>query len=807
MSHPVGRPVRSTYRFQLGPGRGFAAVAAAADHLADLGVSHAYLSPVLAAGRGSTHGYDVVDHARINPELGGEEGLLAAAEALHRRGIGLVVDVVPNHMAIPVPESLNAVLWSVLRDGPTSGYARWFDVDWREHRSLLVPVLGRPIDEVLDAGDLSLDELDGEPVVRYFDHVFPVRRGTEGLPLEALLDSQHYRLAYWQVSDEEVNYRRFFDVDTLVAVRVEDEGVFDATHELLLRLVDDGVVDGLRIDHPDGLADPRRYLRRLASRTDGAWVVVEKILEPGELLPNDWACAGTTGYDALRMIGGALVDPAGRPALVEAFAGHTGVDAPFADVVEQAKRDVLDQVLAAEVDRLAASASAVCQAELRLRDHSRRGLREALVELLVAMPVYRAYVVPGEPAPPAAVALVEEAAGTAVERRPGRAADIRLVRDLVLGRLGRSPAKDELLVRFQQTCGPVMAKGLEDTAFYRWFPLVGLAEVGGEPDAIGVAPDELHTWARQALVSWPEGMSTLSTHDTKRSEDVRARLSLLSEVPWEWATAVRAWHAAAPFDEDLATEWFAWQTLVGAWPVDAERLWPVLQKSAREAKRLTSWTAPDEEFEKRLEAWLHDVLADADLVRSLEQMVERLHPGFASQVLAQRLLLGMLPGVPDTYQGCEVVDLSLVDPDNRREPDAGRIGAALDRARGGVDPVADLDAAKAKVVRATTRLRADHPEWFGRGSLYLPLAAEGDAADHVLSLARGAAGADAVAVATRLPLRLASRGGWAGTSLELPDGRWTDVLTGAEHEGGSADVSALLGGWPVALLVREDAVP
>ena len=807
MSGGGERPVRATYRFQLGPGRGFDAVAQAADHLAELGISHAYLSPVLAAGPGSTHGYDVVDHARINPELGGEAGLRAAADALHARGIGIVVDVVPNHMAIPVPERLNAVLWSVLRDGASSGYARWFDVDWREHRSLLVPVLGRPIDEVLDAGELSLGTVDGQPVVRYFDHVFPVRPGTEGLPLEPLLDSQHYRLTYWQVSDEEVNYRRFFDVDTLVAVRVEDEGVFEATHELLLRLVDEGVVDGLRIDHPDGLADPRGYLRRLASRTDGAWVVVEKILEPGELLPNDWACAGTTGYDALRLIGGVLVDPAGRPALVEAFAGHTGVDDPFDAVVEQAKRDVLDQVLAAEVDRLAASASAVCQAELRLRDHSRRGLREALVELLVAMPVYRAYVVPGEPAPPSSVAIVEEAAGTAVERRPGRAAEIRLVRDLVLGRLGRSPVKDELLVRFQQTCGPVMAKGLEDTAFYRWFPLVALAEVGGDPDAIGVAPDELHAWARQMLVSWPEGMTTLSTHDTKRSEDVRARLSLLSEVPWEWATAVRAWHAAAPFDEDLPTEWFAWQTLVGAWPLEAERLWPVLQKSVREAKRQTSWTAPDEDYEKRLEAWLHDVLADADLVGSIEQMVERLHPGFAPQVLAQRLLLGMLPGVPDTYQGCEVVDLSLVDPDNRRTPDPERLRGALARSHSVVDPAGDLDAAKARVVRVVGALRQRRPEWFGRGSAYLPMAAEGDAADHVLALARGAEGPDAVAVATRLPLRLASRGGWGETSLELPEGRWTDLLTGETHDGGAVDVGELLGAWPVALLVREDEGP
>ncbi len=525
-----------TYRLQLRPEFGFDEAAAVLPYLHDLGVSHVYLSPVLQAAPGSTHGYDVVDHSHLNEELGGAEGFRRLSDAAGSLGMGVVVDVVPNHMAVPTPASLNAALWSVLRTGPASPYSRWFDVEWAaQERALLMPVLGRRIGEVVADGEITLDRTGGpggQPVLRYFDHVFPVRPGTEDLPLPELLDRQFYRLAHWRVGDEELNYRRFFDIDTLAGVRVEDEQVFAETHAVLLALVAEGRVHGLRIDHPDGLADPRGYLRRLADATGGAWVVVEKILEGGEPLPVDWACAGTTGYDALLQIGGVLTDPAGAAPLTELYTQLTGESADFGAVVDDAKRFVVEHGLHAEVARLVEVAAAICHDHLELRDHTRRGIRESLVELLVAMPVYRAYVVPGEPAPDEArrtlAAAAEVATGHLAEDRLGT---LGLVVQLALGGLGRGPHRDEFVVRFQQTCGPVMAKGVEDTAFYRWLRLTSLNEVGGDPGHLGVEPADLHAWCARQQADWPTAMTTLSTHDTKRSEDVRARLAVLSELP------------------------------------------------------------------------------------------------------------------------------------------------------------------------------------------------------------------------------------------------------------------------------------
>ncbi len=798
-----------TYRVQLTPTHGFAELAAMCGHLDRLGVSHAYLSPVLAAAPGSQHGYDVVDHSRIDPELGGEAGLLAAATRLRERGLGIVLDVVPNHMAMTVPEHLNRVVWSVLRDGAASPHAAWLDVDWSADRPVLLPFLGRRIDECLDAGEIVLEGTggpDGEPVVRYFEHVLPVRPGTEGLPLEELLAAQAYRLAFWRVADEELNYRRFFDVDTLVGLRVEDPAVFAATHSVVLRLLAEGIATGLRIDHPDGLADPRGYLTRLvAAAPAGTWVVVEKILEEGEELPADWPCAGTTGYDALAAVGATFVDPEGAPVLTAAFAELAGADETWPEAADRARRDVLRGPLVAEVDRLAQVAHEVCQEELRLRDHSLRGLTEAVFELLAAVPVYRAYVVPGEPAPAGAVEVLEAAARVAAARLPERAAETVLLRDLALGRLGRGPRKDEFCVRFQQTTGPAMAKGVEDTAAYRWFPLTGLAEVGCRPDRFGAEPEHLHAFARRRLAARPDAMSALSTHDTKRSEDVRARLAAVSEVPAEWVAAVRGWRALAGELGDGRLGWLLWQTLVGAWPLDAGRLTTYLVKAAREARLRTSWTSPDHAFEDDLGAYVQRVLADETVTGSIAAMVQRLQPGFVANCLGQRAVQLGLPGVPDIYPGCESVSLRLTDPDNRSAPDVAELSAVLDRALARVpDPAADLPAAKARLTALGLRLRREHPDWFGADAGYEPVSADGPVAAHAVGFVR--AGRVAV-VATRLALRLAAGGGWGPTRVVLPEGRWTDLLTGTAHvPGGDGAVPAAdLLTWPVALLVRADA--
>jgi (1->4)-alpha-D-glucan 1-alpha-D-glucosylmutase len=790
----------STYRLQLRPGFGFADAASVLDYLHDLGVSHVYLSPVLQAVPGSEHGYDVIDHAHLNGELGGARAFYDLSDRAHERGMGVVVDVVPNHMAVPTPVSQNTALWSVLRDGPASAFAHWFDVDWAaQERAILMPVLGRRIGEVVADGEITVDRSGAEPVVRYFDKVFPVRGGTEDLPLAELLDRQFYRLAHWRVGDEELNYRRFFDIDTLVAIRVEDERVFAETHAVLLALVAEGCIDGLRIDHPDGLAAPRAYLRALDAATGGAWVVVEKILEGDEQLPVDWPCAGTTGYDALLRVGGLFVDPAGAEPLGALYTSLTGEPSDFGPVVEQAKRWVVEHGLHAEVHRLVEVAASICHEHLELRDHTQRGLREALVELLVAFPVYRAYVEPGEPASKESRRLVEYAAAVARDHLPeDRHATLDLLTTLALGELGRGPHRDEFVVRFQQTCGPVMAKGVEDTAFYRWFRLAALNEVGGDPAHVGVEPAQFHAWSARTQDDWPLAMTTLSTHDTKRSEDVRARLAVLSEVPDRWGRALATWRAATaayrPGELDANTEYLIWQTLLGAWPIDAPRLTAYLEKATREAKLHTTWTEPDEAYDEAVRSFATRLVEDDDVRGQVSDFLDTLAPAVRATVLGQKLAALTMPGVPDIYQGCDLVDLSLVDPDNRRPVDFDDRRARLARLDAGKPP-RDLSDEKLLVVSRTLRLRREQPGWFGADASYTAVETS---TPHAVAFARSGS---VVTVLSRLTARLTD--GWADATVTLPGGRWHDVLTGTTYAGGATALAELLDTLPVALLVTH----
>ena len=671
----------SSYRLQLQPGFGFAAAAASADYLAELGVSHVYLSPILQAAPGSTHGYDVVDHSRISADLGGETAFRDMVRTFRTAGLGVIVDIVPNHMAIPVPESLNRPLWSVLRDGPDSEFASWFDVDWAaEDGRLLLPVLGGPLPGCLD--DLSLGELttggSTEPVLRYFDHVFPLRPDTAGLPLADLLAAQYYRLADWRLAATELNWRRFFDISTLIAVRVEDPEVFEATHAVILGLVAEGLIDGLRVDHPDGLADPRGYLRRLAERTGGRWVCTEKILSGDERLPADWPCAGTTGYDSLGAVGGLFLDPAGAQPLATGYVQFTGGAAQFAGVAEAAKRAEAEQALAAEVARLARLASQA--AHPALAGYPAADLAAVLTELLTAMPVYRAYVVPGEPAPPESAAILDQAAAAARPHLPAHLHPLlAAVKDLAL--TGPGP----FVTLFQQVCGPVMAKGVEDTAFYRWSRLTALNEVGGDPDRFGWSPAEFHTFAAHLARHWPGTLTTLSTHDTKRQEDVRARLAVLAEIPPDWLAEVTRWHdraaaLASGLVPDPDTEYLMWQTLVGAWPLDRERLTGYLVKAMREAKTRTSWTDPDAEYESMVLSFAEQALDDDELTSQLAGFVAALGQDARANSLGMKLVQLTMPGVPDVYQGCELAGLALVNPDNRRPADFTRGRRATGRA-------------------------------------------------------------------------------------------------------------------------------
>ena len=798
-------PFTATYRLQLNADFTFGDAARVVEHLATLGVSHLYLSPILQAAPGSSHGYDVVDHTRLSDDLGGHDGFRALCAAASAAGLGLIVDVVPNHMALPTPATLNVPLWSVLRDGPGSPYARWFDVDWTvPDRAMLMPMLGRRIGECLAAGEISVDLSGPEPLVRYFDHVLPVRPGTEELDLPTLLDRQWYRLAYWRVADEELNYRRFFDIDTLAALRVEHEEVFHESHRLIGELAREGLVHGLRVDHPDGLADPQGYLTRLQDLTGGSYVVVEKILEAEEELPAEWACAGTTGYDALLRAGGVFADPAGLGPMTEVWARLTTSEdedpaVSYPAVVDAAKRAVVRDHLYAEVERLVSLLADICHDDINLRDHTRRGLHDSLVELLVAMGVYRAYVPLGGPAPAVSEQVLDEATAVAIERLPEeRHATVELIRDLALARHGRDVRRDEFVVRFQQTTGPVMAKGVEDTAFYRWFPLGFANEVGGAPDRAGVEPEEFHAYCARMQETWPLSMTTLSTHDTKRGEDVRARLIVLTELAEEWGRAVTAWRAiAAAYRSwegwpDPTTDYLIWQTLVGAWPLPADRLGAYMEKATREAKQHTSWTNPDPAFDAGVRAFVEGVWADENLRAAIDAFVGMIAPHARAVTLGQKLVQLTMPGVPDVYQGTEFETLTLVDPDNRQPVDYEARRAALAGLDAGAPPKG-LDDEKLLVTSRALRVRREHPEWFGPESGYTAL----DTPEHVIGFIRSDA---VITLATRLTVSLDRNGGFGDAALSLPAGTWIDLLTNRQY----SDVvryAELLGDLPVALLV------
>ncbi|WP_308113677.1 malto-oligosyltrehalose synthase [Kineosporia corallincola] len=801
---PSGNSPISTYRFQIRDSFGFEDAGARAGYLARLGVSHAYLSPILRATPGSAHGYDVVSHAELSQDAGGRPAFDAMVTALRAAGIAAIADVVPNHMATPTPARLNEQYWSLLRSGPESEYASWFDVNWEPGR-IIVPVLGDRLPKVLAAGEISVD--DG--VLRYYDHEFPIRPGTENLPLEELLARQWYRLAFWRTSDEELNYRRFFDVTTLIAVRVEDRAVFDATHALIAELVRNGSLEGLRIDHPDGLADPRGYLRDLATATDGTWVVVEKILEGEETLPTDWPCAGTTGYDALNRIGGLFVDPAGAAPLTDLLTGFTGDRRTLEEIVEASKRQIIDTSLNTEVRRLVDLLAGIRDAEPAFADFTRRGLHSAVVELLVAMDRYRAYVVPGEAAPAEAVETLERAHAVAADRiAPEFRPALDLAKDLLLDGVaaGDDPVRAELVTRFQQTCGPVMAKGIEDTTFYRYHRLLSLNEVGGEPGHFGVSADEFHAFAGRLARDWPLTMTTLSTHDTKRSEDARARLAPISEVPAEWAAAVGHWHelAAKYHSPDASTEYLLWQTLLAVPDIDAERLTAYLSKATREAKQLTTWTSPNTAFDEAVESFARAVLADAGITGSVREFGDRIAPAVRATVLGQKLVQLTMPGVPDVYQGTEIVDASLVDPDNRRPVDYALRERLLTTVESGslssLAPHELLDGEKLLITQAALHLRRGHPDWFtGGGYGAVPTSSE-----HAVAFGRGAGDeVSVITVATRLPLTLQEQGGWGEAVVVLPEGNWLDALTGEFVQGGPVKLATLLDRYPVALLTRR----
>jgi (1->4)-alpha-D-glucan 1-alpha-D-glucosylmutase len=754
----------STYRIQVRPSFDLYATADVCDYLATLGVGAVYLSPLLPSAQGSEHGYDVVAFDGVDSARGGLDGwtrLLAAARA---RELGVVVDIVPNHTGVAVPKQ-NAAWWDLLRNGQASPYASWFDVDWSCGR-LLLPVLG----DDFEPSQLAVDDSVEPSELTYFEHRFPIAPGTEGGTAAEVHDRQHYELVNYRRADTEQNYRRFFAVTTLAGLRVEDPAVFDATHAQILRWVQADRIDGLRIDHPDGLADPRGYLLRLRELAgDDTWITVEKILEPGEELPEDWPVAGTTGYDALTEVSGLFVDEAGEPALDAAYRELTGDTRNFAEHVSEGKRSAVTTILRAEVSRLARRVPQLINAE------------QALVELLVAFPVYRSYLPEGA-----------EHLAAAIERARAARPDLADTIGALASRL-TDPA-DELCSRFQQTSGAVMAKGVEDTAYYRYTRFLAANEVGGDPEHLALSPAEFHVAQLRRQQIAPQSMTTLSTHDTKRGEDVRARLAVLAELADEWTELARTLMSAAPLP-DRPFAYLLWQTFAGAGLIERERMHAYAEKAMREAATSTNWIDPDAEFEAAVHAVVDRAYDDPAVRDPLTAFVERITPYGWTNSLGQKLVQLTMPGVPDVYQGTAIWEDSLVDPDNRRPVDFDAARAQLDRLDADVHAPA-IDAtgtAKLWMVSRTLRLRRDWPDLF---STYAPVPVDGPAAAHAIAFDRGGA----MTVATRLPVGLERAGGWGDTTIDLM-GKATDAISGVTYRG-EVRLADLLADYPVALLVR-----
>ncbi len=785
------RPPVSTYRLQITAGFDLFAAARTLPYLHDLGVDWVYLSPLLEAEPGSDHGYDVVSHDRVDPARGGAEGLAALSAEARRLGLGVLVDIVPNHVGVATPH-LNAWWWDLLTHGQESPHADAFDIDWEVGGGRVrIPVVGD--DDLLADGRIAHLSVEGDEL-RYHDHRFPIdpaARAAPGAPTSSagglarrrssrsrLADEvharQHYELVGWRAADDALNYRRFFAINTLAGIRVEDRAVFDASHVEIRRWFDEGLVDGLRIDHPDGLRNPATYLDDLAELTGGAYVVVEKILEPGETLEPSWATAGTTGYDALGLVDRVLTDPAGREPLTALDARLRGAGLDWHDLVHDTKRAVADGPLGSEVSRI-------------VRDLGASGseVADAVAELLACFPVYRSYLPLGRR---------HLAAAFAEARR--RRADLGPALDQLEPTLG-DPGHPAAL-RFQQTSGAVMAKGVEDNAFYRWGRLTSLNEVGGDPSEFSMTVEELHTALAERQRDRPLAMTTTTTHDTKRGEDVRARLAVLAELPEAWAAALDRLLALAPLPDQSFGN-LLWQAVVGVWPASRDRLQAYAEKAMREAGDHTTWTEPDPEYEAAVRAAVDSAFDDPLVREVLDALVDRIAAAGWSNAVSAKLLALTMPGVPDVYQGSELWVRSLVDPDNRRPVDYDERREVLDRVLTGERPVLtphpdDRGHAKLLVVQAALTVRRSQRH---RYTTYLPVRASGEAAGHLVAFDRGGA----LTVATRLPVGLAARG-WGDTVLHLPEGRWADLLTGREYAG-DAPVHEVLADLPVALLIKE----
>jgi (1->4)-alpha-D-glucan 1-alpha-D-glucosylmutase len=626
--------------------------------------------------------------------------------------------------------------------------------------------------------------------------------------LHGMLDRQNYRLAFWRAAERDLGYRRFFDISNMIGLRMEDEQVFNDTHTLVLRWLSDGVLDGVRIDHLDGLRDPFAYLTRVARAVPHAWVVAEKILQIGERMPEAWPVAGTTGYDFLNRVSGLVIDPASEAQLTSFYGEFTGASTDYPAVARECKEFVARDILGSELNRLTQLLVEVCEDDRRHRDYTRHELHEVLVAVVARFSVYRTYFRADQTdVNPEDAHHVNEAISLAKANRSDLDPELFDFLHQILLLEVKGTLQTEFALRFQQFTGPVMAKSLEDTAFYRYNRFIALNEVGGDPSRFGVGLEQFHEACTESQRRWPRGLLATSTHDTKRSEDVRARLAVLSEIPEQWSQAVRRWTELTRVywsaEPDRNVEYIIYQTLCGAWPISAERMWQYVNKAMREAKLKTSWTKPDEGYERNVRGFVDGILSDRSFVSDLENFVETLIPFGRINSLAQTLLKLTSPGVPDLYQGTELLDFSLVDPDNRRPVDyelrrsllsmveCAKVGEIVKRPEEG--------ATKLWLIHRILTLRKARPALFGPDALYELLRAAGRRANHVVAFMRGGG---AITVVPRLVVGLGSR--WEDTTIIIPPGRWRNELGDEVYEGGQLALTKLTAQFPTCLLVREE---
>ncbi|MDR2508834.1 MAG: malto-oligosyltrehalose synthase [Candidatus Ancillula sp.] len=868
----IGKPIPlSTYRLQLSANFTLNDATAIVPYLHTLGVSHIYLSPILQSTHDSEHGYDVVNHSEISKELGGMEALKALSEAVHNHRMGLILDVVPNHMAIPTPLWDNKQFWDVLQNGRESKYAKWFDIDWDlEDDRILLPILKKRIGEVIDANEFAVEEINnpfpGDEIgsqvfiLRYQDQCMPIKEGTQELPIEELLQNQNYRLSFWQTGEEEVNYRRFFDVGTLISLRIEEEEVFDETHYLTLELIKSGIIDGLRIDHIDGLSDPEGYLERLNKATGGAWVVVEKILKPGEELEKDWYTCGTTGYETINAIGHLMVNQYGQSRLTSKMIDVNKSSYAIRSVVEplstlnasledmndilrlssKSKSQVLNTILYSDLHRLTNIVSEIAKSNIRTNNHPWRSLQTCLSQLLIDFPVYRPYIFLDKEMSGQVRKNIEESVQSAITKISTRVLPtfefvVKLLRAEVSYEDDETEQMHKLFIdRFAQLCTALTAKGVEDTAFYRYNALISLCEVGGEVNNFSRSQHSFHAFATKIQNQSPYMLTAGTTHDTKRSADVRACISVLSQNTELWIDLLDKLKYItnsykSPYVDPLV-ENIMWQTIVGTWvidkdgghPIEFERLSGFISKSMREMKMFTTWRKVNWLYERNNLEFAKKVLDDQNVIEAFREWVRMQYPMMRNSVLTLKAIQLLIPGVCDNYQGTETFSQMLVDPDNRRKVDFENLFRMLERIKNpeynfnaesndtnmhllNIDVKLDnIFEEKMAITYLALNLRKKYKDAFiGASAGYKPISATTDC---VVSFARTENGAPKVVlVASRYEGTLFRNNGFANHVITLPKltsgfNRWRDCLTGAIYKAGDTLITKILESYPVAIL-------